>query len=127
MMIRYATFSEGVTMRAIVVLAAIVGGLFMGFDGSAADIVYPAAKRVDQADVFHGTKVVDPYRWLEIDVRKSAEVKEWIEAENKVTNAYLQSIPQREGIQKRLTELWNYEKYTAPSKIGGQYFYRKND
>jgi prolyl oligopeptidase len=71
--------------------------------------------------------VADPYRWLEDDVYESAEVKAWVEAENKITNAYLQAIPEREGIQKRLTELWNYEKYTAPIKVGGKYFYRKND
>ncbi|MCE9532231.1 MAG: prolyl oligopeptidase family serine peptidase, partial [Planctomycetes bacterium] len=99
----------------------------MEFEGVAADLVYPTTKRIEQFDTYHGVKVADPYRWLEDDVRKSEEVKAWVEAENKVTNAFLQAIPQREGIQKRLTELWNYEKFTAPSKIGGRYFYRKND
>ena len=114
-------------MRALVFPVLIAGGLFMGYEGVAADIAYPAAKRTEQTDLYHGVKVADPYRWLEDDVRKSDEVKAWVEAENKVTNAYLQAIPQREGIQKRLTELWNYEKYTAPVKVGGRYFYRKND
>ena len=92
-----------------------------------APIVYPSAKRIDHVDDYHGTKVADPYRWLEDDIRTSNEVKEWVDAENKITNAYLQAIPQRAGIQKRLTELWNYEKYSAPIKVGGRYFFRKND
>jgi prolyl oligopeptidase len=119
-------------MRAALPLIMFAGGLFMGIEEAVADepIVYPPAKRVDQTDVYHGVKVADPYRWLEEDVRKSPEgdaVKAWVEAENKITNAYLQAIPERAGIQKRLTELWNYEKFTAPIKVGGRYFYRKND
>ena len=68
----------------------------------------------DVVDDYHGTKVADPFRWLEDDVRKSDEVKQWVEAENAVTFAYLEKIPQREAIKKRLTELWNYEKYYRP-------------
>lgn len=86
---------------------------------------YPNAKKVDQTDVYHGVTVADPYRWLE-DV-DSDETKAWVEAENKVTNDYLATIPQREQIKKRLTELWNYEKYSAPFKAGKHYFYYKND
>ncbi len=86
---------------------------------------YPVAKKVDQTDDYHGIKVADPYRWLE-DV-DSAETKAWVDAENKVTSDYLATIPQREQIKKRLTELWNYEKYSAPFKEGGKYFYFKND
>jgi len=83
----------------------IVGGLLMSIAGSAAEIQYPSAMKGDQVDTYHGTKVADPYRWLEDDVRKSVEVKAWVEAENKITNAYLEAIPERAGIQKRLTEL----------------------
>src|SRR5579862_5947211 len=86
---------------------------------------YPEAKKVDQVDDFHGVAVADPYRWLEDDVRQSKDVANWVEAENKVTLAYLEAIPQREAIKKRLTELWNYEKITAPIKSGGRYFYFK--
>jgi prolyl oligopeptidase len=86
---------------------------------------YPDAKKVDQIDDYQGVKVADPYRWLE-DV-DSAETKAWVDAENKVTNDYLATIPQREQIKKRLTELWNYEKYTAPFKAGKHYYYYKND
>jgi prolyl oligopeptidase len=86
---------------------------------------YPVAKKVDQTDDYHGVKVSDPYRWLE-DV-DSADTKAWVDAENKVTSDYLATIPQREQIKKRLTELWNYEKYSAPFKAGKHYFYYKND
>ncbi len=86
---------------------------------------YPDTKKVDQIDEYHGIKVADPYRWLEeVD---SAETKAWVDAENKVTNDYLATIPQREQLKKRLTELWNYEKYSAPFKAGNHYFYYKND
>src|SRR5262249_46253582 len=88
---------------------------------------YPETKRADQVDDFHGTKVADPYRWLEDDVRKSTDVKGWVEAQNKVTEAYLKTITERETIHKRLTELWNYEKVSAPVKYGGRYFFTRND
>lgn len=78
-------------------------------------------------DELHGVKVPDPYRWLEDDVRESKDVAGWVAAKNKETFAYLASIPQREAIKTRLTELWNYEKYGAPFKAGRRYFYVKND
>lgn len=87
--------------------------------------VYPSTKKVDQLDVFFGEKVVDPYRWLEDD--KSDETKEWVEQENNVTNEYLAQIPFKEAIKKRLTELWNYEKVSAPFTEGSYtYFYKNN-
>jgi prolyl oligopeptidase len=88
---------------------------------------YPATKKVDVVDEYHGTKVPDPYRWLEDDVRKSKDVAQWVEDENKVTNAFLASIPEREAIKKRITDLWNYEKISAPSKHGGKYVFSKNN
>ena len=88
---------------------------------------YPDTRQVDQVDEMHGVKVADPYRWLEDDVRQSKDVAAWVEAQNKVSFDYLASIPQRESIKKRLTELWNYEKFGAPFKAGGRYFYVKND
>ena len=87
---------------------------------------YPKARRADQVDEFHGVKVADPYRWMEDT--ESPEVQAWIEAENKITQSYIASVPQREAIKNRLTELWNYERYSAPSKIAdGFYIYSKND
>src|SRR5688572_13557838 len=87
---------------------------------------YPKAKKVEQVDNFHGTLVRDPFRWLEDT--KSADTQSWIEAQNKVSDAYLANIPQRDALRKRFTELWNYERYSAPSKItSGFYIYSKND
>ena len=91
------------------------------------NLVYPTTKTVDQIDDFHGTKVEDSYRWLEDDVRTSKEVEAWVDAQNKVTFDFLNSIPQRAGIQKRMTELWNFEKIGAPFKRGGRYYFSHND
>ncbi len=86
---------------------------------------YPETKTVDQADVFFGTSVSDPYRWLENDM--AAETKDWVQRENAVSNAYLANIPYRDAIKKRLTELWDYEKYSAPFHEGGFTYYYKNN
>ncbi len=95
--------------------------------GAADSITYPNTRRTDQVDTYHGTQVADPYRWLEDDVRKSDEVHKWVDAENRVTFAFLDAIPQRKKLTERLTALWNYEKFTPPFKEGGRYFYFKND
>ena len=87
--------------------------------------VYPAAKKIEQIDDYHGTKVADPYRWLENP--DSDDTRAWIETENKLTFGFLNEIPRREQIKDRLTKLWNYEKYSPPFKEGGRYFYFKND
>src|ERR1700722_18463374 len=88
---------------------------------------YPPTRRIDQVDDLHGVKVADPYRWLEDDVRKSKDVADWVAAQNKVTFGYLGKIPQRKAIGKRITELINYERFSAPFKSGGRYFYYRND
>ncbi len=86
---------------------------------------YPVTKTTDQADDFFGTKVSDPYRWLENDM--SEDTKDWVQRQNQVSNAYLSKIPYRDPIKKRLTELWNYEKFSAPFKEGQYtYFYKNN-
>ena len=87
-------------------------------------VTYPLARKGDVVDDYHGTKVADPYRWLE-DV-DAPETRSWVEAENRVTFAYLEQIPERERIRRRLTELWDYPKYGAPFKKGGRYFFFKN-
>jgi prolyl oligopeptidase len=85
---------------------------------------YPESRRVDHVDEYHGVRVEDPYRWLEdLD---SDETHEWIAAQNRVTAAWLGSIPERAEIRERLTELWNYERYGIPVKEGGRYFFVKN-
>ncbi|MEP6669156.1 MAG: prolyl oligopeptidase family serine peptidase [Chthoniobacter sp.] len=85
---------------------------------------YPVARKVDQVDDYHGVKVTDPYRWLEDD--NSEETKAWVEAENKVTDAYLAGIPERSQIKERLTKLWNYERFGVPTHRGGRYFLTRN-
>jgi len=93
----------------------------------ASSIQYPQTKKVEQVDDYHGTKVADPYRWLEDDVRTSKDVADWVTAENKVTFDYLGAIPERDAIKTRLTKLWNYEKMGVPFKHGGRYFFSRND
>ncbi len=90
-------------------------------------IEYPQSKKVDQVDTFFSTEVADPYRWLEDDVRNSDDVKQWVEDQNEVTQAYLKTLPHREEIEDRLTELWDFEKYRPPSKRGDKYYFYKND
>ncbi len=76
-------------------------------------------------DLYHGQPVPDPYRWLEdLD---SEQTRAWVEAQNRLTFDYLQRIPARQRLLERLTQLWNYEKYSQPFKEGGRYFYFKND
>jgi prolyl oligopeptidase len=89
-----------------------------------APLTYPATRKGDGVDDYHGTKVADPYRWLEDD--HSTETAAWVEAQNKVTQAYLGQIPERKAIEARMTRLWNYEKYGAPSKHGKYYIYSYN-
>src|SRR5271156_6604885 len=98
----------------------------MTFLGAAqpAPLVSPKARRSDQVDDYHGTKVADPYRWLEDT--DSAETHAWVEAENKLTFSYLDQIPYRQAIHDRLTKLWNYERFTTPSQHGSRYFFLHN-
>ena len=86
---------------------------------------YPISRKVDQVDRYHGIDVSDPYRWLEDP--DSEETKAWVEAQNKVTFAYLSQISARDEIKQRITKLWNYEKFGIPFKEGNRYFYFKND
>ncbi len=82
-------------------------------------------RKGDIVEDYHGTKVADPYRWLEDP--QSEETKAWVEEENEVTSEYLKAISYREQIREHLTELWDYPKYSAPYKKGGRYFFSKND
>lgn len=91
----------------------------------AQSIRYPQTLKGTDQDNYHGTVVKDPYRWLEIDTAE--KVKQWVESQNQVTFDYLSKIPFREGFKKRLTEIMNYERYSAPSKAGDYYFFSKND
>ncbi|MEI7703428.1 MAG: prolyl oligopeptidase family serine peptidase [Deltaproteobacteria bacterium] len=91
---------------------------------SAPRLNYPATRKDDVVEDYFGTKVKDPYRWLEDD--NAAAVKLWVQAENAVTDAYLAGIPQRAAIRDRLTRMWDYERFGAPSKHGDRYFYMRN-
>ena len=86
---------------------------------------YPGAVREDVTDDYFGTKVSDPYRWLEDD--NSPETAVWIKAENEVTEDYLSQIPFRNRIRERLTEIWNYPRYSTPFKKGDYFYFFKND
>lgn len=88
---------------------------------------YPKTKRVDQVDNYFGTPVADPFRWLEENVRNSDDVKDWVDAQNKVTFSYIEKLPFRKEIEGRLTKLWNYEKFGAPFRAGERYFYFRNE
>ncbi|MDC0720015.1 prolyl oligopeptidase family serine peptidase [Nannocystis bainbridge] len=93
--------------------------------GPSSAYTYPSTRKGDTVDTYHGAQVGDPYRWLEeLD---TDETRAWVEAQNKLTFGVLGGIQQRDVIRKRLTELWNYERYGVPSKEGGKYFYSRND
>ncbi len=85
---------------------------------------YPETAKGDVVDNYHGTEVPDPYRWLEDDM--SEETAAWVEAQNEVTFAYLESIPFRDALKERMTEIWNYPKMSTPFKEGDLYFYFYN-
>jgi prolyl oligopeptidase len=88
-------------------------------------LAYPESKKVNHVEDLHGVKVADSYRWLEdLD---SPQTKAWVESQNRVTFGYLNEIPERDSIKKRLTKLWNYERYSIPSREGDSYFYTKNN
>ena len=108
-------------------VALLVAFVLLAPAASAAEYNYPKTATGDVAEDHHGTIVKDPYRWLEDDVRTSGDVAKWVEAQNEITFGYLEGLEQREPIRSRLTELWNYEKYSSPFKNAGSYFYFKND
>ena len=86
---------------------------------------YPETKKTDQTDVYHGVTVADPYRWLEDD--HSAETADWVKRQNALTFGYLEKIPMRNKIKDRLTQIWNYPKYSAPFRKGNKYYFYKNN
>ena len=90
----------------------------------AAAIDYPETRKADVVDELHGTQVPDPYRWLEDD--NAEETKAWVTAENRVTEDFLNTIPQRGEIRKRLADLWNFERTGSPQEFGGKWFFTHN-
>ena len=92
---------------------------------TSSSLTYPTPRKSDQVDNYHGTSVADPYRWLEDD--RSAETADWVKAENKVTFDYLAQIPYRKQLQDRIEKVFNYPKYSAPSRKGDWFYFSKND
>ncbi len=90
-------------------------------------LAYPATERGDTIDPQFGVDVADPYRWLEDDVRVNPKVAAWVADQNKVTDAYLDTLPGRDAFKARMTELYNYERFGLPRKAGTRYFYTRND
>ena len=119
---RIAT-SMGVPLRFLLGLLLVLG--LVQIPMMATSLSYPPSPRHDQVDFYHGVAVPDPYRWLEDP--QSAASRQWIEAQNQVTSAYLETLAGRSAIGDRLTQLWNFERYSTPFKQGGRYFYFKND
>ncbi|NES77787.1 MULTISPECIES: prolyl oligopeptidase family protein [unclassified Okeania] len=88
-------------------------------------LTYPITHKTDIVENYHGVEVADPYRWLEDP--NSEETQEWVKSQNEITFNYLAEISEGENIKKRLTKIWDYEKYSVPFKQGDRYFYYKND
>src|SRR3989440_8254472 len=112
------SFARGVLLTGLASSAALT-------PAATQNVQYPPAPKGDVVDEYHGTKVPDPYRWLEDP--DAPATRAWIEAENRLTEAYLAQIPARERIRERLRRLWDYPKYGAPFHKAGRYFYFKND
>jgi prolyl oligopeptidase len=110
------TRRAGVVTGVLVVMASLT---------LAETLQYPAARKMEQTDSYHGTKVSDPYRWLEDD--HSEETARWVKAENELTFSYLDKIPYRAEVMKRLEQVYNYPKYVQPFRRNKLYFFSKND
>ncbi len=88
-------------------------------------LTYPITDKTETIENYHGVQVSDPYRWLEEP--NSKKTQEWVKSQNEITFNYLAEISEGETIRKRLTQIWDYEKYSVPFKEGDRYFYYKND
>jgi prolyl oligopeptidase len=107
-------------------LAVVAVGVFvLARSFQAPQLQYVETRKVDHVDTYHGTRVTDPYRWLEDDA--SLDTIRWVEAQNQVTFPYLEGIPFREEVRKRVIALNDYEKFTAPLRKGQYVFFRKNE
>jgi prolyl oligopeptidase len=92
---------------------------------NATELTYPVSKQVEQFDDYHGTRVADPYRWLED--ANSDDTKNWVLQQVKLTEGFLSQVPQRAAIMQRLTKLWNFERFLLPKSGGGQIVFQRND
>ena len=127
----YVNYSEIIRLVTTSLLCSLAGsfiltGLFARVAPAGAQTLqYPVARKGDVIDDYHGTKIADPYRWLEDP--DSPESRSWIAAENRLTASYLEAIPARAALRERLTKLWNYPRYGTPFRKARRYFFFKND
>lgn len=112
-------------MKKILFYFVLLGFITSSCEQTSKRLDYPVTAKGDVVDNYFGTDVSDPYRWLEDD--NSEETKAWVEAQNAVTFGYLETIPFRESIKSRLTQIWDYPKYGLPYKRGDFWYYSKND
>ena len=112
-------------MKKLILITTVMAVIISCNEPMKKKIEYPVTKKGDVIDTYFGTKVPDPYRWLEDD--KSEETAAWVKEQNKVTFSYLEKIPYREEIKTRLEKMWNYEKYSAPFKEGDYTYFSKNN
>jgi prolyl oligopeptidase len=113
------------TFRPLLLAACALTSLSVLAQTSQAPITYPTTRTVDQVDMLHGTRVPDPYRWLEDD--NAPDTKAWVQAQNAVTEKFLSAMPQRRPVRQVYTQLFNYERVGVPFKEGGRYFWTRND
>jgi len=106
-------------------LTFTAAGIVSAVNPPSVPLRYPPTTKTEVVDDYHGTKIADPYRWLEDD--NSAETKAWVEAQNKVAFGYLGTLPLRAPLKARLTALYDFERYGVPFKQGGRYFFSKNN
>jgi prolyl oligopeptidase len=118
--VKYKAFRQNGLVRGLTCAAAVPLLLL----ASGTQLQYPAARRSAQVDDYHGTKVADPYRWLED--ADSPETAAWVAAENKLTREYLARIPERTRIREHVTRLVNFETYSNEFGWGGRYFVSHN-
>lgn len=110
-------------MKQLIILT--ISLLLMTACSSTGKINYPATTKNNVVEKYFGVEVAEPYRWLENDT--SSATKAWVAAQNGVTYKYLDQIPFRAGLKKRMTDLMNYPKYNSPFKKNGKYYFFKND
>lgn len=112
-------------MNKKLVMTAFIGTLAVSLNAEQVELKYPETPTTNQVDTFHGVEVRDPYRWMEDN--NSQTLKNWVREQNELTFGYLETIPEREKIKERLTELWNYERFGIPFRQADRYFIYKND
>ncbi len=118
-------------LPSFVILAGLIFFAGIGFSGcrpkppESSGLVYPPTEKVEVVDDYFGLKVADPYRWMEDE--NDPRLRPWVEAQNNLTFGYLEKIPYREAIRKRLQGLYYYERFGIPVKAGNYLFYTYNE